>query len=360
MFKNMKLAVKIGSAFAVVLILTSIVGFVGWSGMNGAHRRVLITEGVYEIEMYMLEIRQHEKNYIMRGDSEYIENVAHLVEEVKEHSGEIEVKLKDAADKGRLDGILAAINEYEKAFNLYVDLHEQDKLAEDEMVTTARVVLSQAEEILKEQKADYIKLLEANAADSLLDDKLTKRANANQIIKWILECREHEKNYQLRHDLEYKEQVDTIAADIIDLSKDMKSRFHQTHNLEQTDLLITESQAYLTAFDEFVDIDEHQYKAEEEMVQAARKASELVIETLAGQKIKLEQEITKATLIIISCALMAVIFGVLVAFIITVGVLKQLGSEPDVISDIATKISEGDLMNLFINLAYLFGFLFKH
>ena len=39
MFKNMKLAVKIGGGFAVVLILTSIVGFVGWSGMNGAHRR---------------------------------------------------------------------------------------------------------------------------------------------------------------------------------------------------------------------------------------------------------------------------------------------------------------------------------
>ena len=42
-------------------------------------------------------------------------------------------------------------------------------------------------------------------------------------------------------------------------------------------------------------IEEHQDKAVEEMVQAARQATELVTETLAGQKIKLEQEISQGS-----------------------------------------------------------------
>ncbi len=339
MFKNMKLALKIGGGFVIVLILTTAVGFIGWNGMTGVVDRVDKADDANRLVKYMLEARQQEKNFILRGDSEYIEKVAAIITNVKEQAAATRVKFKDPVNQKQMDDILAAINKYEKAFNLYVDLHEEGKLADGKMVAAARAVQAQAEEILKEQMADYLKLREANAADSLLDDKLTKRANANQIIKWILECRRHEKNYQLRDDLEYKEKVDEVATDVINLARNMRSRFNQAHNQEQTDMVIAQGQAYLAAFDEYVEIDVKMDKAEDEMVQAARKTDQVATETRADQKAKMEQEIARATMMILAGAIIAVVFGLLMAVLITLsitGVMKK-GVE------FARSIAAGDL-----------------
>ena len=66
MFKNMKLAVKIGGGFAIVLILAAAVGFIGWNGMSGVVDRVEKADDVNRLVKELLETRVSEKNYIMR------------------------------------------------------------------------------------------------------------------------------------------------------------------------------------------------------------------------------------------------------------------------------------------------------
>ena len=118
MFKNMKLAVKIGGGFAIVLILTTVVGFIGWSGMNGVVDRVDKAHDVNRLVKYMLESRQQERNYIIRGDAEYIENVSKIISDIKEQTA--------------------------------VTLSEERALEDGEMVASARAVQAQAEEIRQE------------------------------------------------------------------------------------------------------------------------------------------------------------------------------------------------------------------
>jgi methyl-accepting chemotaxis protein len=275
----------------------------------------------------------------MRGDSEYIEKVAAIITNIKEQAAATRAKFKDPVNQKQMDDILAAVNNYEKAFNQFVDLREERTLADGKMVATARATQAQADEIRQEQKAEYGQLLAADAEKSVLDDKLTKADDANRIIKWILECRRHEKNYQLRDDLEYHDRVNETAEEIINLARDMRSRFRQAHNQEQADMIIAQVQAYLAAFDEFVEIDVSMDKAEEEMVQAARKTDQVSTETRVDQKAKMEQEIARATLMILAGAIIAVVFGLLMAVLITLSITgaMKMGVE------FSRSIAAGDL-----------------
>ncbi|MBA7536410.1 hypothetical protein ES705_28674 [subsurface metagenome] len=61
-------------------------------------------------------------------------------------------------------------------------------------------------------------------------------------------------------------------------------------------------------------------KADEEMVQAARETDQLSTETRADQKARMEQEIATETLMILVGAIIAVIFGLLMAVLITLSI----------------------------------------
>ena len=75
MFKNMKLALKIGGGFVIILILTAAVGFIGWNGMNGVVDRVDKADDANRLVKDMLETRQTEKNFIIRKDQDYLKQV---------------------------------------------------------------------------------------------------------------------------------------------------------------------------------------------------------------------------------------------------------------------------------------------
>jgi len=170
-------------------------------------------------------------------------------------------------------------------------------------------------------------------------DRVDKADDANRIIKWILECRRHEKNFQLRDDHTYKDKVDGIATEAINLAKEMRSRFNQAHNQEQTDMVIAQGQAYLAAFDEFVEIDLKMDIAEDEMVQAARKTDQVATETRADQKARMDEEIARATMMILAGAIIAVVFGLLMAVLITFSITGAMKKGVE----FARSIAAGDL-----------------
>lgn len=66
-------------------------------------------------------------------------------------------------------------------------------------------------------------------------DRVEKADDANRIIKWALESRRDEKNFMLRQDKASADNVNKNISVIINLAKDMKSRFKQEKNKAQAD-----------------------------------------------------------------------------------------------------------------------------
>ncbi len=69
MFNRYKLKTKIASGFIFILILTCLVSYVGWDGMGKIVDRVEKADDTNLMIKMILQARRHEKNYIIRGDT---------------------------------------------------------------------------------------------------------------------------------------------------------------------------------------------------------------------------------------------------------------------------------------------------
>ena len=71
MFKNLKLGWKIGGGFVVVLLLTAVVGVVGWYGLSKVADETKRTDVVSKAVSDMYNSRLMVLYYTLRGTAEY-------------------------------------------------------------------------------------------------------------------------------------------------------------------------------------------------------------------------------------------------------------------------------------------------
>ncbi|NOY09370.1 MAG: HAMP domain-containing protein [Spirochaetes bacterium] len=346
MFKNMKLSMKIGGGFAIVLILTGVVGIIAWTGMRNIQGSVAKGNDANRIVEEVQEVRILEKNFIIKGGSEYSKKIAKLMNTIKSQAAATKTGIKNSADRKQMDAVIQAVDAYEASFGNYVALRSKQSAIQASMEKAAQAAIASANEERQEQKAEYTKLRADGADRAVLDDKLTKADDADKIIKWILDARRQENNYLLRNDPAFKDKVNTITGNIVALAKDLKSRFNQARNKQQADAIITGIQAYSSAFGELVANNEKMVEADTALAEDSHKAMTAATETRADQKAKMEAEMSMATDLMLAAAVLAIVFGIIMAFVITLSITRAMRKGVD----FARSVARGELdANLDVN-----------
>ncbi|MBN1699204.1 MAG: HAMP domain-containing protein [Spirochaetales bacterium] len=339
MLKDLRMALKIGGGFTVVLIITGIVGIVAWIGMNGVADRVDKSDDVNRLVKYMLQARQQEKNFIIRGDKSYIDEVKKIVSDITSQAETTKNKFDQEVNKKQMDDVLSQTAVYEQAFDNYVSL--QTRLDEQDTIMTnqARNVITAAEKMMTDQQAEYKKLLASGADRAAIQDKLLKSDDAGRLIIWALECRREEKNFIIRDDPAYADKVKTSALQIEELAQELKSRFQQTSNKELSDRVLESVRAYRQAFDRYVDLRDEQKAADEAMVKAARAADEICTNAREDQKAKMLAQMAQSNVVIWSGTGLAILLSLIIAVIITRSITKALRKGVD----FAKNVADGNL-----------------
>ncbi len=163
MLKRMKLRTKILGGFTIVLILTGIVSFVGWNGMQEVGDRVEKADDMSRMIEMVLQARRHEKNFIIRGEKEYAEKVAKEITNLKKQASESNNQFTDPLNKEQMNQVLAAIDKYEKSFARLMDLQEkgaaktegrenQLKAIDADLIQTGRAMEKECAEARANQK----------------------------------------------------------------------------------------------------------------------------------------------------------------------------------------------------------------
>ena len=342
MFKNMKMGYKIGAGFAILIILAVAIAAIGGIGLTGVAGSVEKADDANRIVKTILEIRQVEKNFIIREDKSYAEDLLNktglLIESIKENTK----KLKDPSDIKRMEEINNEIENYTNIFNDYISLHNKMGGADNNMITAARELEKKANNIRVEQKEEYYNLKKTKASDIIQDDKLIKADDANRIIKWLLQARQVEKNYQLRNDEVYIKSVKEITGNIINLTDDLYLRFNNAYNKEQVTGIKNKTNDYLQAFDNYIDIKNGMKQAENSMVESARSIIKMATEARAVQKGKMESKIKQSVFLMVSAIIIALAAGIIAAVVITLAITRSLNK--GVV--FAKTIADGDLTSL--------------
>ncbi len=163
MFNRYKLKTKIAGGFIFTLVLTCLVSYVGWDGMGKIVDRVEKADDTNLMIKKILQARRHEKNFIIRGDAKYAQEVKKEIAGLKDLASNTRKKFKDPLNQSQMDEVLAAADRYEQAFNRVVELNAKKteqrldlekgfREIDEVLIQTGRTVEGKAEEARLNQK----------------------------------------------------------------------------------------------------------------------------------------------------------------------------------------------------------------
>ena len=270
MFKNLSVGVKLGVGFGVVLLLTAAIALVGYLSLASVTARETKSDNVTRLGTYTLQARSAEKNFQLRGEQKYADQVVAKVAELKSLALATRALFSDDYNKKEMDAVVTAAAQYLDAFNRYVAAQREGENVLARMEDEARSLIAVANDVRAQQKDEASGLIREGAAPARIEDKVAKADDANRLIKWALEVRRHEKNYQLREDAGAVAAANKTLAQMAELTRDLKARYTNPKHQRAADTVLDAITQYGKAFDHYVEVRGTQNTAMAAMVEAAR------------------------------------------------------------------------------------------
>ncbi|CAN2040701.1 methyl-accepting chemotaxis protein [Candidatus Magnetomoraceae bacterium gMMP-15] len=287
-FNNLKMGAKLGISFAIILILTCTIGYVGYHALNSVISIVDKADDANRLIKIIEVARQKEKNFIIRGDENSVKDVSELVREMNEQIQLTKDKIDVEKDRKQLDEVANNLKNYASAFDHYVDLAGNKIENEEKMNDTAREVMTVAEQIRKDQKIELAEVKEEGVAKQA--DRLWKADSANRLIKLIQKSRMAEKNFMIREEKKYADEVASIIEEMLSLYNEAASKMKQKVNQDQISNAKEATVNYKKVFDNWAALSVEMKSNEEKIIVGAQDFLKECEALRSDQKKKLASE----------------------------------------------------------------------
>ena len=250
MLKDLTIRAKLTGSFAVILVLTSMVGFFGYRGVNRLDTRIIKADDVNRLVKGILEARIQEKNYILRGDPIYTKKVSDQIQSIRTQIEATQSRFNLKEDVEQIETVKSIVDSYDNAFQSYVILEDQKKSALTEMRKAGQNALDKAESIRSDQKSQ---LGEIQAdRDAFLDDRLGKADDSDQMLKILFQNNLIREQLIQKNDPKLFNQWKTSNASMIALSKDLRQRFQQGYHIKLADEITERFENYEKTFSKYL------------------------------------------------------------------------------------------------------------
>ncbi len=347
---NIKLGTKIFGGFGMLSVLLLVVACVGLGALrtvvNNWHKADIADEQIKTI----LEARRHEKNFVIRGDLEYVKNVEALAADFRkktEQSAGVDVSPEE---KKAQEQSLEEMNKYITAFHDYVAGRKAQDEAVADMGSRSMEVLSEVQAILSDQKSQLDELLKKTGDNDLgaqINEKRNKMEDANRMASAFLEARSFEKEYLASGDAKQRAEAEKRLAQILDIVKELRSSSKQQTNIAQIDRVSASILAYSGGLAKLAELDVKKATADKQMVNAARALQEVCDKARAEFMNEMNRNVSRAFSTLIAGAGSGLLIAILISWFLTRAITKPLqevikgllgGAEQ--VSDAAGHISE--------------------
>src|SRR3990172_6496526 len=113
----MRIRNKLFLAFGFYIFLAAVLGFLAYKELSTITKRLRLVETASDINRALLEVRRHEKNFLLRKDQDsYQELEAHLGKLRADIDG-IRVEIVKEMGSGNYDMMKKAISDYHRIFD---------------------------------------------------------------------------------------------------------------------------------------------------------------------------------------------------------------------------------------------------
>ncbi|MBF0180130.1 MAG: methyl-accepting chemotaxis protein [Magnetococcales bacterium] len=348
--KNWQLGVKLAVGFGIVSMLTVTISVTGYLTLT--HLRDLMdkTRDMTILENTLNLAMQAEKNFIIRKDAHAIEENRKAVEEVRKLAIlDRDQKFASQANKAQMDGVLSAIDGYDKGFAGYVALEKQIQEGVNRMRDLARDPIHKETVALQEMQGKKVaELLDKESAGvdltamkAEIRDRTMKALKSGEMLADMREARIAEKEV-LRSFGKDEQQVrrnQENMSDALRIAKDLQPTFKNQVNIDRIAKIIAGIEAYQKQMAGILDLLARQVRAEQEISAARRTADQLIVAIAEAQEKLSAEEIGSGIRYILGATVVVVLIGSLIGSLIRRAIVRALTRAVA----FARTIAQGDL-----------------
>ena len=338
MFKNVSIK-KLLYAVPVVLVLslTALYLFL-ISSLDNLENRSLKASLSNKIIKEILQTRISEKNYKRRREVKFIQEVQSGTEDLLVTAKRLKGMFQDSHNVGLTTEIIESTQQYALLFHKYQKRREASLKMQKVMIQKAQSVENITLKICAIQKRKRDAIIATSKNPRMIKDAVEKASIANRILKELADIRIAEKNFIIRKDKSYMDEIEQSIAVINQHLKKSKEILNSQKTKRMVDNATEDLVSYHQAISKYDAFREESYQISDKMKDFARKDEDIATilrEEQKEQKIELSKELE--TDMIIAFVVISILLTLIILFVSRV-ILKNIL----VINEAANELAMGD------------------
>ncbi|MCK3828549.1 methyl-accepting chemotaxis protein [Pseudomonas sp. W2Aug9] len=339
-FANLGMAKKLGLGFTLVLLLTALVAAIGVGALHTVGQRFDGLKQMSSLNSELLKVRVIEQNYALHADPKAVDALHNSVDALLAQA--ISLKARSVINEQVMSDVEQALIAYRKAFDEFVDLTQAKDLAL-EMASWSVSSVANNLDVLQAGLADdgaYV-LKESQGKEGA--EFIAQAGQVSQVSRLMLQAMNEAR---VRLDQSRKaetddgaqgkiEQADQALAEVEKLKTSVKDAGYQT--------VLNEVSGHIASFSEKLG----EYTgllAQEKLVYTqlhdrAEQVVSQVNQAYAAEDQSMQVQLQHSTLLIIASSALALLVGLIAAWLITRLIVAPLRS----VIAVAQQIASGDL-----------------
>lgn len=301
-FGDMTIRTKLAGGFALLLLLTILVGVVGNGALDTYSQRSDIVAMLGQVNTGLAEARVKEKNFLLSGDAEDVQASRARGDEVLAITRRIKPLLTVNADISILESIQTDIEQYQSLMSNVESNISQREEALGRLETKARVLGSS----LKAHSSLFF-------ASAMFED-----------------MRRSERKFLLERD---PKNVKSYLEDAKRMQGPLKSA---AISAEEKTQIAKALESYTAEFQSVVSLTESSEQLSQDMVTTASRVIESADSLRKGQADMMESDRKQATTLIFGATGISVLLGILMAYLITRAITSPINHAVAIASEVAS------------------------
>ncbi|OPB07225.1 methyl-accepting chemotaxis protein [Pseudomonas synxantha] len=339
-FANLGMAKKLGLGFTLVLLLTALVAAIGVGALHTVGQRFDGLKQMSSLNSELLKVRLIEQNYALHADPKAVDALHNSVDALLAQA--ISLKARSVINEQVMSDVEQALIAYRKAFDEFVDLTQAKDLAL-EMASWSVSSVANNLDVLQAGLADdgAYGLKESQGKEGA--EFIEQAGQVSQVSRLMLQAMNEAR---VRLDQSRKaetddgaqgkiEQADQALAEVEKLKASVKDAGYQT--------VLNEVSGHIASFSEklgeYIGLLAQEKLVYTQLHDRAEQVVSQVNQAYAAEDQSMQAQLQRSTLLIIASSALALLVGLIAAWLITRLIVAPLRS----VIAVAQQIASGDL-----------------
>jgi len=318
--KDVKLSLKLSVGFGLVLVLTGLVAYVGYAGLQNVSFNAGMMNNANQMVAMILDARRNEKNFMLRGltlregdTQNAVEKMNDLIPAFKELLAQTSAQLPAQADQELLASVGQNLDDYYGQFTDFVSLEQQKEEFNTIMGQRANDVFRVIDEMRTAQEKTFYADLSANVSQDVIKNHLAEIDNLNKVTNLMLTAHQYDKSYSFNNQEETTAAIKKLVEEMQSIVATMKDKAQTSDSRIRADSIRRNLNGYDAYIGNFVTLSSRQAQQESNMVTAARNVQTAAEDLRDAQQVKMLAAENIARNTALGVAGLALVIGVVAA-----------------------------------------------